>query len=243
MLSPPWAEWRLEADQREKAYAKRHILKREQLTAGSKALPPLKAGDNVAIQDSSKPGKPGKWTKTGIVTDCLPFHSYEIKIDGNNYLTKRNRVHLRKIIPFVTQTMLNEQRLRSQILPPHVITRSASSEPAPPAPEVPALPTVPVSPTPIPPPAASPSLPPTSPPAPQPSTPRPRIREKWILSNDKTLGSPSSPQPHSDLPASPPPDVPPPGVRHDYAALAEQAKALRNSIMSARNNVQASLST
>ena len=51
----PRAEWRLEADQREKAYAKRHILKHEQLTAGSKVLPPLYTGDSVAIQDNPSP--------------------------------------------------------------------------------------------------------------------------------------------------------------------------------------------
>ena len=123
----PRAEWRLEADQREKAYAKRHLLKHEQLTVGSKALPPLTVGDNVAIQDASKPGKPGKWTKTGVVTDCLPFQSYELKVDGSNFMTKRNRVHLRKITPYVSQTILQEQRLRSQPPLSPVMTRSATT--------------------------------------------------------------------------------------------------------------------
>ena len=73
---------------------KRHILKHEQLTRGSKTLPPLQIGDQVAIQEANTHGKPGKWTKTGTVTDCFPFQSYEVKVDGSNHLTKRNRVHL-----------------------------------------------------------------------------------------------------------------------------------------------------
>ena len=44
----PRAEWRLEADQREKAFSKRHVLKHEQLSATSKTLPTLQVGDCVA---------------------------------------------------------------------------------------------------------------------------------------------------------------------------------------------------
>ena len=196
----------------------------------------------MAIQDSSKPGKPGKWTKTGVVTDTLPFHSYEVKVDGSNFLTKRNRVHLRKIIPYVSQTMLQEQRLRSQILPTPVVTRSVSSaESAPSEPETPGLtPSPPELDTPAQSPAPtptsqspSPSISPTNQPstsrAHQPSTLSPRIREQWILSNEQIPRSPSPSPPHSNL--SRPPQ---PGERHDYAALAEQAKAMRDSIMSAR---------
>ena len=46
----PRQEWRQAADARATAYAKRHFLKAEQLTRGSKNLPPLKPGDHVAIQ-------------------------------------------------------------------------------------------------------------------------------------------------------------------------------------------------
>lgn len=240
----PRAEWRLEADQREKAFAKRHILKREQLSRGSKELHPLAVGDNVAIQDASNLGKPGKWTKTGLVTDCLPFQSYEIKVDGSNSLTKRNRVHLRKIVPFVSQSMLDEQRLISTPAP--VTTRSSSTRsPSPPSatpsPSPPGL-----SPGPSPPHQSSPPQPvrddifgdssnhpqPEAPPEvfstnPTPQ-PKPRIKERWILSNQtKTTPTYSS----SSSPVETPP---PPGHRHDYAALAERAKELRDSIMSAR---------
>ena len=101
----PRAEWRLEADQRERAFQKRHVLKHEQLSAKSTDLPALQIGDAVAVQDKSVPGKAGKWTKTGIITDSLGFQSYELKVDGSNLLTTRNRAHLRKVLPYINQQM------------------------------------------------------------------------------------------------------------------------------------------
>ena len=109
----PRAEWRLEADQRERAFSKRHLLKHEQLSSTSKTLPNLKVGDCVAIQDKSNTGKAGKWTKTGVVTDSLGFQSYEIKVDGSNHLQTRNRCHLRKIIPYINEQMTHH------LLPQH----------------------------------------------------------------------------------------------------------------------------
>ena len=88
----------------------------------------LHIGDNVDIQDVSKPGKPGKWTKTCVVTDCFPFQSYEIKVDGSNLMTKKNRIHLRRIIPFVCQSMLEEPESR---LPPQQTPNSTRSQSTP----------------------------------------------------------------------------------------------------------------
>ena len=233
----PRAEWRLEADQREKAYAKRHILKKEQLTSGSKALPPLLIGDHVAIQDATKLGKPGKWLKTGIVTDCLPYQSYELKVDGSNTLTKRNRVHLRKIIPYVSQTMLEEERSKFCLPPTPPTTRSATTNPdlltlpsstqtspSPPAPAQTQAPAALSSDH-----SSQHTLQPPEDPLPQPADiktrqNKPCVRERWILKNDSTNTA--------DKPTSSPLKVPPPpGQKHDYTALAEQARMLRNSIM------------
>ena len=121
----PRAEWRMEADQREKTFMQRHLLKHEQLSSTSKPLPTLQIGDPVAIQDKSDLSKPGKWTKTGIVTDNLGFQSYEIKVDGSNNLTTRNRSHLRKIIPYINEQMQADQILP---LPTPAITRSNSAD-------------------------------------------------------------------------------------------------------------------
>ena len=246
----PRAEWRLEADQREKAYAKRHVLKQEQLSVGSKHLPPLNLGDNVAIQDPSKLGKPGKWTKTGVVTDCLPYNSYELKVDGSNLLTKRNRVHIRKITPFVSQIMLEEQRSKHQLPALPATTRSTSTLP----PDASSSPALDAStsthaassvPAPAAPPSAAPSSP--SPPSTAPTRPRtrPHIKEKWIVARTEPVPTTSSTSPSLST-SSPSPSLstpPRPGERHDYSALAERAKALRDSIMSARTQGQLNLTT
>ena len=119
------AEWRQEADQREKTYMKRHLMKHEQLSSTARTLPPLKVGDCVAIQDKSDPSKAGKRNKTGIGTDSLGFQWYGVKVDGSNNLTSRNRSHLRKIIPFINEQMKAAQTLQ----PPSLLqTRSHTRE-------------------------------------------------------------------------------------------------------------------
>ena len=154
----PRAEWRMEADQREKTFMKRHILKHEQLSATSKPLPPLAIGDTVAIQDKTVPGKAGKWTKTGTITDKSGFQNYEVRVHGSNLLSSRHRTHLRKIIPYENSQMKADQQLL-----PH-----ATAAPTPPPPSPPRPVTAP---------------PPPSPPSPPSPTPAPRkpIREKWVL--------------------------------------------------------------
>ena len=95
----PRQEWRQAADARATAYAKRHFLKAEQLTRGSKNLPPLKPGDQVAIQ-AQHGNNPKQWPHTGVVVEVGPHHSYFVSIDGSRTITKRNRQFLRKFVPF-----------------------------------------------------------------------------------------------------------------------------------------------
>ena len=96
----PRSEWRLEADLREQAYAKRHAQMEDRLNFGAKTLPPLKIGDTVTVQDQSNPLKAGKWKKTGQVVEILPHDSYMVVIHGSRAPTQRNRKFLRKISPF-----------------------------------------------------------------------------------------------------------------------------------------------
>ena len=103
-------EWRLEAELREKALSRRHLLKEEQLLRGSKQLPPLQPGDVVIVQDQAATKQPGKWTKTGRVTESEGFNSYLVKMDGSHRVTKRNRQFLKKIIPFSVAQL----RIRSE---------------------------------------------------------------------------------------------------------------------------------
>ena len=72
----PRSEWRLEADLRERALAKRHRSMEKWLQHGAKPLPPLQEGDTVPVQDVSVNGKPGKWLKSGVVLEVLPHEAY-----------------------------------------------------------------------------------------------------------------------------------------------------------------------
>ena len=150
-------EWRLEADLREKALSRRHLLKHEQLSHGSKQLPPLQPGDVVMLQDQASPKQPGKWTRTGRVTEAEGFDSYIIKMDGSHRVTKRNRRFLRKVVPFMDV-------IQQPIQPAPPLTTPTTPVPSstPPSPEAP---------------------PPTRPP---PVTTNPKqnkthVKEKWIV--------------------------------------------------------------
>ena len=109
----PRTEWRQAAEDREAMYAKRHILKGEQLTRGSKSLPPLKPGDCVAIQNQTG-NQPRQWSQTGVVIEVNPHSSYTVSIDGSRTITRRNRQFLRKIIPFVHSTIPAKPELSYQ---------------------------------------------------------------------------------------------------------------------------------
>ena len=61
----------------------------------------LPYGTEVVIQDPGTGGKDGRWTKSGTVVECLPHNSYLVRVHGSRALTKRNRIHLRKILPMV----------------------------------------------------------------------------------------------------------------------------------------------
>ena len=109
----PRTEWRQAAEDREAMYAKRHILKGEQLTRGSKSLPPLKPGDCVAIQNQTG-NQPRQWSQTGVVIEVNPHSSYTVSIDGSRTITRRNRQFLRKITPFVHSTIPAKPELSYQ---------------------------------------------------------------------------------------------------------------------------------
>ena len=126
----PRREWRLEADLREQAFAKRHAKMEEKLLIGSKSLPPLSIGDMVTVQDQSNPLKPGKWTKTGKVVEILPHDSYMVIIHGSRAPTQRNRRFLRKISPFHPMIPIQADEHLSVPLPLHVPVPVAADAPA-----------------------------------------------------------------------------------------------------------------
>ena len=91
-------DWRIAADEREKALRNRHIKAIESYNEHSKELPELEEGDYVAVQNGGGI-HPKLWDKTGRVMQKLPFCQYQVKDDGSNHLTLRNRKFLRKIDP------------------------------------------------------------------------------------------------------------------------------------------------
>ena len=94
-------EWRIDVELREKAFAKKHSQMAERLSAGTKQLSELEIGDEVVVQDPSEGGKAGRWSKSGTVVERLLFDAYLIQIHGSRRVTKRNRIHIRKIRPFI----------------------------------------------------------------------------------------------------------------------------------------------
>ena len=94
-------EWRIDMETREKAFAKRHSTMAERLESSTRKLKPLPYGTEVVVQDPSLGGKAGRWTKSGTIIECLPNESYLVRVHGSRALTKRNRIHIRKILPMV----------------------------------------------------------------------------------------------------------------------------------------------
>ena len=92
----PREEWRLASQQRERAYSQRRMLKQEQLTQGSRSLPPILPGSHVRIQNQRNNKQ---WDQTGVVLEILPNDAYLISVNGSRTVTKRNRQFLRTYTP------------------------------------------------------------------------------------------------------------------------------------------------
>lgn len=94
----PRAEWILTADAREKALARRHVMREEVLSEHTKRLPTLDVGDVVLVQNQTGP-KSNKWEQSGVVVEVNSFDQYQIKMDGSGWVSLRNHQFLKKIIP------------------------------------------------------------------------------------------------------------------------------------------------
>ena len=235
------AEWRQTAEMRERALAQRHMAKKEELTRGTKLLPPLHEGDTVMVQDQST-HKPGRWTKTGKIVEVLEFDSYLVKIDGSNHVTKRNRKFLRKFSTYIDKVAgPDTPSLHSAPPPyptPYPAPSTARATPPPPpsspshaAPGLPssAEPTKPIespaSPIPTPDHIVT-SVPPVkSPPKIVLNKKKTGVKEMWIVSPPKQTTQRTLLPPYSSSP-------PPPGTQHDYNALDKEASRLRDEVRS-----------
>ena len=98
----PHRSWRDTLEAREEALRNRHMKAHERLSEHTKRLPPLKVGDHVRIQNQTGP-HPLKWDRTGIIIEVKQFDQYQVKVDGSNRTSLRNRKFLRKFVPAQTK--------------------------------------------------------------------------------------------------------------------------------------------
>ena len=94
----PHEAWKEALDAREQALARRQYIGHERWQEHTKNLPALKEGDSVYVQNVVG-NHPRRWERTGTVVECKEYDQYNIKIDGSNRCTLRNRKHLRKFSP------------------------------------------------------------------------------------------------------------------------------------------------
>ena len=90
------ASWRDAWKQKEMALRTRYQGCQKRLEEHSKALPPLRVGDRVSIQNQYG-RRPNKWERTGTIVEERDFDKYVVKVDGSGRLTLRNRRFLRKL--------------------------------------------------------------------------------------------------------------------------------------------------
>ena len=74
----------------------------DRLSEHTRDLKPLAVGDNVMVQNLLG-NNPKRWDKRGIVLEVLPNRQYKIKMDGSRRISLRNRKHLKKFKPVVSE--------------------------------------------------------------------------------------------------------------------------------------------
>ena len=89
-------EWVLTQDAREKALAKRHLVRGKELTEKTRVLSPLVVGQVVQVQNQ-RGQHANKWDLSGVVVEVGEFDAYLVKMDGSGRISKRNRQYLRPI--------------------------------------------------------------------------------------------------------------------------------------------------
>ena len=93
--------WREAWSCKEEALKTRYARTIETLNKGTRAIPALKPGDKVFIQNQSGP-HPTKWDASGTIMERGQHDQYTVKVDGTGRLTLRNRRFLRKFTPVTT---------------------------------------------------------------------------------------------------------------------------------------------
>lgn len=100
-------EWRMIAEDREIALAKRNLRSRERYNLHTRDLPSLRTGDKVQVQNQTG-SKPKRWDKTGTIVETNGNRQYSIRMDGSGRVTLRNRRFMRQIQPMYTDLPMPE---------------------------------------------------------------------------------------------------------------------------------------
>jgi hypothetical protein len=87
------------ADAREQAHGRRATNAEKQWSEHTKALPPLKVGDTVMVQNQVG-YHPLCWDRRRTIVKCEGFDQYQLMIDGSRRFTMRNRKFLTLFTPF-----------------------------------------------------------------------------------------------------------------------------------------------
>ena len=88
-------EWRVTAEDREKALAKRLVTCLEKLNKHAKELKELKVGQSVKVQNQAG-NHDKRWARTGTVVEVGPGpRQYAVRMDGSRNVSLRNRKFLR----------------------------------------------------------------------------------------------------------------------------------------------------
>jgi hypothetical protein len=85
--------WMNLADARETALGHRATNVEKEWSEHTRALPPLRVGDTVMIQNQSG-NHPLRWDKRGTIVKDEGFDQYQVMVDGSRRLTRRNRRYL-----------------------------------------------------------------------------------------------------------------------------------------------------
>ena len=94
----PHQTWKELLEHREKALAKRHVLKHEAWSEHTRQLCPPSVGDKVFIQNQVG-NHPRRWERTGVIVEVKDHDQYSVRVDGTGRLTLRNRKFLRLYQP------------------------------------------------------------------------------------------------------------------------------------------------
>ena len=87
------------ADARKTALGRRATNAEKEWSEHMRAIPPLKVGDMVMVQNQSG-NHPLRWDKQGTIVKSEGLDQYKVMIDGSRRLTRRNRRYQRLFTPF-----------------------------------------------------------------------------------------------------------------------------------------------